>query len=305
MNLAKRGVWPVMLTPFTEDGEVDYPALKELVAWYEAAGVTGLFAVCQSSEMFCLSLRERTEVAAFVKKHAHVPVIASGHVSDSTQEQVDELRHMADTGVDAVIMIANRMAREGEGAQKWISGMEKLLAALPEELPLGLYECPYPFKWVLGEQELAFCANTGRFHFLKDTCCDLARIRQRLTQLEGNELKLFNANTSTLLDSLRAGAAGFSGVMANFHPELYVWLCDHYAEDPSRAEMLQSFLTLASQLEKQLYPVNAKAYLAGEGLPITTMTRVKNPLQMSPLYMAEMEHLRTMTRLIKQEMKMD
>ena len=117
---------------------------------------------------------------------------------------------------------------------------------------LGLYECPYPFKWVLGEQELAFCANTGRFHFLKDTCCDLARIRQRLTQLEGNELKLFNANTSTLLDSLRAGAAGFSGVMANFHPELYVWLCDHYAEDPSRAEMLQSFLTLASQLEKQL-----------------------------------------------------
>lgn len=128
---------------------------------------------------------------------------------------------------------------------------------------------------MLGEQELAFCANTGRFHFLKDTCCDLARIRQRLTQLEGNELKLFNANTSTLLDSLRAGAAGFSGVMANFHPELYVWLCDHYAEDPSRAEMLQSFLTLASQLEKQLYPVNAKAYLAGEGLPITTMTRVK------------------------------
>ena len=35
------------------------------------------------------------------------------------------------------------------------------------------------------------------------------------------------------------------------------------------------------------------------------MTRVKNPLQISPLYMTEMEHLRTMTRLIKQEMKMD
>lgn len=299
MELAKRGVWPVMLTPFTQGGEVDYPALKALVEWYEAAGVTGLFAVCQSSEMFRLSLRERCEVAAFVKKHAHVPVIASGHVSDSPQEQADELRRIADTGADAVIMITNRMALEGEGAGKWICGMERLLAALPPELALGLYECPYPYKWVLGEEELAFCAQTGRFHFLKDTCCDLARIRRRLAQLEGSTLRLFNANTSTLLDSLRAGAAGFSGVMANFHPELYVWLCANYAQEPEKAEVLQAFLTLASQLEKQHYPVNAKAYLAGEGLPITTMTRVKNPLLMSPLYDMEMEHLRILTRHIK------
>ena len=45
------GVWPVMLTPFTEENQVDYPALKELVEWYIENGVDGLFAVCQSSEM--------------------------------------------------------------------------------------------------------------------------------------------------------------------------------------------------------------------------------------------------------------
>lgn len=305
MILDKKGVWPVMLTPFTAEGEVDYPALERLIAWYEAAGVKGLFAVCQSSEMFCLSLRERVQVAAFVKAHAKVPVIASGHVSDSLLDQIEELRQMAATGVDAVILITNRMAQEGESADKWIANLEKLMEALPADLPLGLYECPYPYKWVLGEKELDFCVRSGRFHFLKDTCCDFARIQSRLKGIEGSELKLFNANTSTMLDSLRAGAAGFSGVMANFHPELYVWLCENYDKEPEKAETLQSFLTLASQIEKQLYPVNAKVYLAGEGLPVTATTRVKNPQQMSPLYRTEIEHLRILTRFVKEQLRID
>ena len=77
------GVWPVMLTPFTKENEVDYDALGQLVEWYIANGVSGLFAVCQSSEMFFLSLEERVGIARFVKEKANgrVPVIASGHIS--------------------------------------------------------------------------------------------------------------------------------------------------------------------------------------------------------------------------------
>ena len=38
------GLWPVMITPFTQDGEIDYASLERLIAWYEENGVTGLFA---------------------------------------------------------------------------------------------------------------------------------------------------------------------------------------------------------------------------------------------------------------------
>ena len=38
------GLWPVMITPFTRDGEIDYASLERLIAWYEDNGVTGLFA---------------------------------------------------------------------------------------------------------------------------------------------------------------------------------------------------------------------------------------------------------------------
>ena len=93
------GEWPTMLTPF-RDGAVDYPALEALVEWYIAHGVSGLFAVCQSSEMFFLSLEERVGIARFVNEKAagRVPVIASGHISDSFEDQVHELTAMTGTG---------------------------------------------------------------------------------------------------------------------------------------------------------------------------------------------------------------
>ena len=123
------GVWPVMLTPFTSEREVDYPALEKLVDWYIDNGVDGLFAVCQSSEMFYLTLEERVAIATCVLKAAagRVPVIASGHVSDSLEEQIIEINAMAKTGVDAVILITNRLAKENESDDVWMENCKKIL----------------------------------------------------------------------------------------------------------------------------------------------------------------------------------
>ena len=99
------GVWPVMLTPFTEENTIDYEALSALIEWYIGQGAEGLFAVTQSSEMFFLTRKERIELTAFVKRQAagRVPVIASGHISDSLEDQAEEIRQIAGAGADAVI----------------------------------------------------------------------------------------------------------------------------------------------------------------------------------------------------------
>ena len=52
-NEFPNGVWPVMLTPYTEDNKIDYPALEKLTEWYFENDCDGLFAVCQSSEEVC------------------------------------------------------------------------------------------------------------------------------------------------------------------------------------------------------------------------------------------------------------
>ena len=48
------GVWPVMITPFTEDNKPDFKAIEGLCNWYIKKGCTGIFAVCQSH--FCKHL---------------------------------------------------------------------------------------------------------------------------------------------------------------------------------------------------------------------------------------------------------
>lgn len=270
------GVWPVMLTPFTEETEIDEAALEELIEWYLNCGSAGLFAVCQSSEMFLLSLEERVRLARRIVEavHGRVPVIASGHVSYSLSEQIQELQRMSDTGVDALILISNRLAFENESDDVFLRNLESILRELPESLPLGFYECPYPYKRILSEEVIRFCAQSGRFYFLKDTSCSMSNIRRKLALLQGSKMKLFNANTSTLLESLRAGAAGFSGVMANYHPELYVWLCRNWEKHPEMAGHLQGILTMCSLLELKNYPASAKYYLHKErGLSIAPNTR--------------------------------
>ena len=57
------GVWPVMITPWTEDNKPDFKAIKQLCDWYVEKGCTGIFAVCQSSEMAYLTEQEKLDMA--------------------------------------------------------------------------------------------------------------------------------------------------------------------------------------------------------------------------------------------------
>ncbi len=285
-------VWPTMLTTFARDGEVDHAALEELTTWYIDQGSSGLFALCQSSEIFTLSLREKLAILATVQRAAsgRVPVIASGHTSWAPSAQVDELQAIADLDPAALILISNRLAAPDEPDAVFLDRLSAIMDSLPPDLPLGFYECPFPYKRLLSSEILRFMADSQRFSFVKDTCCDIATIRGRLATLKGSSVKLFNANTTTLLESLDAGAAGYSGVMANFLPDVYDWLCINHAAHPEIAREVQSLLTMCSFTELKGYPANAKCALQLAGLSLTTVTRSVVP-ELTATHIKELEHL--------------
>lgn len=147
------GVWPVMLTPFDERKEIDWASLEKLVEWYLAAGVHGLFADCQSSEMFFLSDDEARKLVRFIveKVDGRVPVVASGHTATAFDHQREQVAGMAETGVDGVIFISNRLAQAGESDEAALEALKQLTVAVPERVDLGIYECPYPYKRLLSD----------------------------------------------------------------------------------------------------------------------------------------------------------
>ncbi|WP_248924391.1 dihydrodipicolinate synthase family protein [Paenibacillus hamazuiensis] len=297
-----QGVWPTMVTPFTGNNEIDYAALEQMIEWYIGHGVAGLFAVCQSSEMFTLSLRERVDLARFVQRQSagRVQVIASGHISETIEEQIAELNEMAGTGVRAVVLVSNRLAAQDEPDDVWKRNAERLLSSVPDTA-FGIYECPYPYKRLMSPELLRWCADTGRFLFLKDTCCDTEQIGRKLEAAGRSRLNLYNANSATLLESVRLGAHGYSGVMANFHPDLYVWLLRHWRDQPEKAEKLQAFLGLSSVIECRHYPVSAKYALALEGIPIKLHTRSIGADRLTYASRREVEQLYAMTGLYREQ----
>lgn len=270
------GVWPVMLTPFKPGGAIDWTGLDALVDWYIQTGVSGLFSVCLSSEMYELSPEERIRVAQRVVDQAagRVPVVAAGAFGETLELQVEAAQRLRDTGVEAVVLTVNQLAAEDESDDVWRQRAEAVFGAC-DRIPLGLYECPRPYHRKLAADTLGWAAGTERVFFYKDTCCSLPLIRTKLAAIRGTPLTWLNAHAPTLLDSLLEGGHGYSSIAANFIPELYVWLCRHFTDQPERARELQAFLTEAQNTICVKYLRNAKHYLQRLGLPINPACRVE------------------------------
>jgi 4-hydroxy-tetrahydrodipicolinate synthase len=256
------GVVPVMLTPFTRDDRIDEAGLANLVDWYVGHGSQTLFAVCQSSEMQKLSLDERVMLARRTVEYAggRLPVIASGHISESLDDQIEELSAMAKTGIDALVLVTNRLDPRNAGFEAFRASLNAILSRLPEDVPLGLYECPAPYRRLLSDEEMRMCRDTGRFVILKDVSCDLETVKRRVALTAGTPFGIVNANAAIAFEALRAGSRGFGGVFTNFHPDLYAWLYGHMNDDTPLVRDLSVFLALAAMAEGLGYPKLAKLW---------------------------------------------
>lgn len=303
MSKIASGIYPVMITPFTADNQVDYEAVDQMMEFYARGGCQGVFAVCQSSEMFCLTEEERVKLAARVVKAAagRMCVVASGHISDRMEDQIRELRRVSETGVDAVVMISNRLAGKDEPDEVLIQNMHRILDAIPG-VTFGMYECPYPYKRLLTPKVLEAMAETGRFTFIKDTCCDADLIARRIALLHGR-IQLFNANCATALETLQSGADGFSGIMANFHPDLLVWMYENYRQQPEKARQLSAMLSVMSMAEGCRHPIGAKYHMNLVGIPMELRCRVKNADCFDKMDRHTIEDLKTMEEVVRQWLK--
>lgn len=301
MATIANGVWPTMITPYTEDNKVDYDAVLKIIEWYDKQGVTGIFAVCQSSEMFFLSKEERLELAKFVVENTpkHIGVIASGHVAQSREDQIEEAKAIIDTGISSYVFISNQFAKPEESDDVVRANIEYLIDRIPGD-SFGIYECPYPYKRLVTPENLKWCADTGRFTFLKDTCCDVAQLQAKVDAVKGTDLKIFNANSATILESLKMGCAGFSGVMANFHSDLYAWLCANFDKDPKKAQLVQDFVGAASVIECQCYPVNAKYHMNLEGVHMGISSRSRDMAELTSSRKMEVEELHRLTQFFRE-----
>lgn len=270
------GSYPAMLTAFGDDGAIDFDGVDRLTDHCIEKGAAGIFACGLSAEIREMSNEERVLLAERIVRRAagRVPVVAGAITEGPLESQAELIERIHNAGADVVAIGVYQLAAEEEDEKTWIENAEKLLDLISPQILLSMYECPLPYHRLLSDEALAWAAASGRFCFMKDTCCDIDTIRRRLDIVRDTPLQLLNANTETLLASLQAGAEGFCGIGANYMPELYAWLCKHHSDQPKQAAKLQDYLTQTLDVtENEFYPASAKQYLQQHGLDIGSFSR--------------------------------
>ncbi|WP_431210788.1 dihydrodipicolinate synthase family protein [Puia sp. P3] len=162
MTTLEKKFVPVMITPFNLKAKVDLDVVSTLVEFYLAAGVKGFFANCLSSEMYSISEDERLELTRHVVRvvDGRVPIVATGSFGLTIEDKADFAGRIYDTGIDAVILITGHYANVEDGDSVLLRNFEKMFR-LTRNIPMGLYECPAPYKRIISPEVFKTLLGTG------------------------------------------------------------------------------------------------------------------------------------------------
>jgi len=277
---------PVMITPFNLKAKVDLDAVSTLIDFYLAAGVKGFFANCLSSEMYSITEDERLELTKHVVRYVNgrVPVVATSSFGLSIDDKAEFTKKIYDTGIDAGILITGHYANIEDSDDILLRNFERMFK-LTGNIPLGMYECPAPYKRILGTEVFKTLLLSKRFIYHKDTSISLESVKAKLDVVKSadSRFEFYDAHSPNAMYSLQMGARGMSSISGNFYPEILVWMVNN-ATNPDKLEdvkWLQSEISRVDPLIHVAYPMSAKYFLRKRGLPVRTISRA-TALELTP-----------------------
>ena len=214
------GAWTALITPFRDDGQVDWPGYRKNLAFQIANGISGLLAVGTTGESPTLDWSEHNDVIdrAIDAARGKCRVLA-GTGSNSATEAISATAHAANSGADGVLLVdcyyngpsSLELRREYHGA---IAERFPTLTVVPYVIP-GRTGC------ALGVEDLAILAQQyPNVSAVKEATGDLARMaRQR--ELVGHEFDIVSGDddlTVTMMTDPAIRASGVISVMSNVAP---------------------------------------------------------------------------------------
>jgi len=261
-NQKLHGIIPPMVTPFTEDGELDEELHRADVRFLiEKAGVHGL-AVCTSTgEGYTLSADECREVTRWTVEEAagRVPVVA-GVIADSTHAAIRRSLAVSDLGVEALLVPpVHYVYHPDDDAMLKFFGDIAAAARLPV-----IVDNVVPWFYLSPELLTRLLQNVKGVIGVKQSANDLKALADLLLLIEEKGLRekslVYSAVNPLLYPSLMLGAHGVIGALATASPELCVELWGA-ARERNQSEALtihKKLLTMWGALEGENLPANVK-----------------------------------------------
>lgn len=272
MNLKGLGV--AMVTPFTEEGQVDYNALPAVVENITTGRADYIVLMGTTAEVACLTAEEKREVIKTIValNQNKVPLVI-GIGGNNTAQVVDEILHTDLSPFQAILSVSpyyNKPTQEGI-----YQHYKKIVAASP--LPIIVYNVPS--RTGAGIEVDTFVRLANDFESIigiKEASGEMSQA-ENLIKKSPSRIQVISGEDSLNLPMLLAGAVGTISVLGNALPVPIVKMFHYVAEgDLKKAyELHYQLVDLVSLLFEEGNPVGVKALL--ETLSICKKT-VRLPL---------------------------
>lgn len=264
-----RGVYSLLLTPYHEDRSIDYKVYEQYVEWQARQGVQHLFACCGSSEMKELTLAERIKLATLAVEHAGgVPVMATANVEPSWFGQVEEVKAMEQTGVDALVFITKGFGNDSERLYTYIAELSSHTT-----LPVLLYEFPGDRPHLMAAECYGRLVKDGYVVGIKDTTSTIELIREKIA-VQGDSAVL-QANIPYLMEAYESGARGVVATPTTCGAYLFGKMYDEFfvQNDREAANRTHQQICLLDNAIDSGFCASAKYLVSLAGIPMNWYTR--------------------------------
>ena len=257
------GSCPALVTPFDQNGAINYDAFGKLIDAQIEAGVDAVCVCGTTGESATMSIREHIAAVEFcVKRVNHRVKVIAGAGSNDTSAAVYLSQHAQDSGADALLHVTpyyNKASQTG-----LIRHYEYIADRV--DLPIILYNVPSRTGVSFTAETYRHLSQNPQFNGVKEASGNFSLLAHTRF-LCGDDFYIWSGNDDQVVPMMALGAKGVISVASNLIPQVMVKmarLClDNDFEAASKLQIKYMDLIDALFLEVNPIPIKAALNLAG------------------------------------------
>lgn len=251
------GAGVALVTPFHEDGSVNFDKLDELIDYHCENGTDSLIICGTTGESSTLSEEEHMECIKFAVERAkhRLPVIA-GTGSNATYTTIDMSKEAVEDGVDGLLIVTPYY---NKATQSGLTAHYKAVAA-EAKAPIIMYSVASRTGLNIAPETVAtLVKEVPNIVGVKEASGNIGQVARIMSLTDGN-IDLYSGNDDQIVPLLSLGGKGVISVLSNVAPKETHDICAKYfAGDVQGACELQlKAIPLIEQLFCEVNPIPVK-----------------------------------------------
>ena len=264
------GAGVAIVTPFKENGEVNYEKFAELVEFQIENGTDAIIVCGTTGEASTLTHEEHLDVIKYcVEKVAgRIPVVA-GTGSNCTETAIYLSQEAEKYGVDGLLVVTPYY---NKATQKGLYNHFKAVAD-SVKIPIILYNVPGRTGCnILPETAVKLCTEVENIVGIKEASGNISQVA-KLMSLAGDKVDLYSGNDDQIVPLLSLGGKGVISVLSNVAPKQTHEICQKFFDgDIAGSRELQlKAIELCDALFCEVNPIPVKAALNLMGMEVGSL----------------------------------